>query len=65
MRSEKKDLIAIFIIGYLGAFLFWFHCSNSIYTKLDFYIFITGFTLMLILPVFVILFKTKGLNKNA
>jgi len=59
MKQNKKDLIAKFFICYFGAFVFYIHASNAIFTILDFYIFTIAFTLMLILPIFVIIYKTK------
>jgi len=58
MKTEnKKDIIAILFICYFSASCFYLHACNSIYTNLDLYIFITAFTFMLILPIFVIVFK--------
>jgi len=64
MKQEKKDLIALFVILYIGPIAFYIHAHNSIYTDIDFYIFISAFILMLILPVFIILFKTREVKKD-
>lgn len=59
MDERIKDNIVFLFISYFVCFLFWFQYRNSIYTLVDYYVFMISFMVMLIVPIIVFEFRLK------